>query len=178
MTETTAAPPRPEVPRIEVEVPTLPRRALAAAIDLFPLAAIPILVERVLAGEGTDALPPSGFGLLDRFADAVNRSPDRVGTPLLLFLSGLVVWHLVFEVLLGGSPGKRLLGLRVVDRHGDRPGALRAAVHALLRPVSLATAGFGHLWAFADPERCTLYDRVAGLRVVRADPLGNRTRKR
>ena len=65
-----------------------------------------------------------------------------------------------------GSPGKRLLGLRVHDRHGQPLGI----GHALLRHVagllSWLTLNLGHALAALAPQHLALHDRCSGTRVV------------
>lgn len=45
-----------------------------------------------------------------------------------LYLPLLLVWLAVSEAAWGGGPGKRLMGLRVLDRDGVRPARLRATL--------------------------------------------------
>jgi uncharacterized RDD family membrane protein YckC len=141
------------------------RRAGAALLDAMPLAAI--AAGAALAGVFGDLPGELGaYNLFDRFIDVVNARPLMVAGPLVTFAVAEVVWHAVCVVLGGSTPGKRVMGLRVVGPTGRRPGPLRAVVHALLRVVSLATLGLGHVAAIPDPARRTLYDRLAGVFVV------------
>ncbi len=156
---------------LEVRSAGLLRRSLAGALDLAPLLGLMVWGGQALVDVGAAPLWPSEFGLLDRLVDTCNHRPDLVLTPLGLLAVGLVIWHLLGEVLLGASPGKRLLGLVVVDRGGRRPRALRAGLRAILRPLGMAALGLGPLWAFADPERRTLHDRITGTWLVRAADL-------
>lgn len=65
-----------------------------------------------------------------------------------------------------GSPGKRLLGLRVHDRHGQP----LMVGHALLRhgagSLSWLTLNLGHALAALAPQHLALHDRCSGTRVV------------
>lgn len=65
-----------------------------------------------------------------------------------------------------GSPGKRLLGLRVHDRHGQ-PLLIRLALlrHAA-GSLSWLTLNFGHALAALAPRHLALHDRCSGTRVV------------
>lgn len=75
-----------------------------------------------------------------------------------------------------GSPGKRLLGLRVHDRHGQ-PLMIR---HALLRhaagSLSWLTLNLGHALAALAPQHLALHDRCSGTRVVAGAGAGARPR--
>jgi len=60
------------------------------------------------------------------------------------------------------TPGKRLLGLRVVDAGGARIGLARAAARHLAGALSWITLNLGHLLALVPPRRQALHDRIAG----------------
>ncbi|MEZ4268036.1 MAG: RDD family protein [Myxococcota bacterium] len=157
----------PEIGRREVEVETAGtlRRAGAAALDAMPL----LVVAGVSALVGLFGSLPDAMGqynLFDRFIDVANGNPALLLGPLAVFAVAEVAWHAVCVTIGGSTPGKRVLGLRVVGPGGRRPGPIRASIHALLRVVSLATLGFGHLTAIPDPARRTLSDRLAGVFVV------------
>lgn len=80
-----------------------------------------------------------------------------------------VLWQFAGNVS-GATPGKRLLGLRVVDARGETPGAGRSLARALgwLLSTPLASAGF--LLALVHPRTRTLHDLLAGTYVVEAAP--------
>jgi uncharacterized RDD family membrane protein YckC len=72
-----------------------------------------------------------------------------------------------FTGLRGQTPGKMLIGLRVVDRAGDRPGLDRASLRAILGVFGIAAALLGILPMLLDPARRALHDRVVRTRVIR-----------
>lgn len=74
----------------------------------------------------------------------------------------------------GGTPGMRLLGLRLVDWHHRVPiGYARALLRAVAMLVSLLTLGVGFLLPVFRRDRKTLHDVLAGTSVVhRRPPLG------
>jgi uncharacterized membrane protein SpoIIM required for sporulation/uncharacterized RDD family membrane protein YckC len=60
------------------------------------------------------------------------------------FLVGLVLYDVAFDVLGGGrTPGKRLVGLRVVDGTGHAPDLLTSLLRNLLRLVDILPVGYG-----------------------------------
>ncbi len=82
-----------------------------------------------------------------------------------------LLWFTAFE----GSPwqatpGKRLLGLRVVDDDGLPPGVVRSALRNAAGLLSWLSLNIGHLLAARGPRHQALHDRIAGVRVVRCDP--------
>jgi uncharacterized RDD family membrane protein YckC len=92
---------------------------------------------------------------------------------------GVVLWYFfVFEVAVGQTVGKRLLGLRVTRADGSRPSAAAISVRTLLRLVDwlpfLYLVGFLAMLATGDERRQRLGDLAAKTRVARALPGGRR----
>jgi uncharacterized RDD family membrane protein YckC len=83
----------------------------------------------------------------------------------------IALWWCYFVVgwgLLGATPGKWLVGLRVIDHRGRFPiGVSRAVMRLCAYSVSSLTLGFGHLILLFRRDRCALHDLLAGTRVVR-----------
>ena len=87
----------------------------------------------------------------------------------LVFLLVMFLYFVLFEGLSGATPGKRLLGLRVVGVDGSPVGLTRALLRNVLRVVDgLPTLGLvaAVLIATSD-ERARFGDRLAETRVVR-----------
>jgi uncharacterized membrane protein SpoIIM required for sporulation/uncharacterized RDD family membrane protein YckC len=61
-----------------------------------------------------------------------------------LTLAGIVLYDVVADVFFGGrTPGKRVAGLRVIDRHGRSPDLMTSLLRNLLRLVDLLPLGYG-----------------------------------
>ncbi len=89
----------------------------------------------------------------------------------LTWLVGLV-YYSYFEGSTGQTPGKRLLGIRVVDAGASdgRPiGYGRAAIRFLMSVISGLALLIGYLWMLWDREKQTWHDKVASAYVVPAD---------
>lgn len=100
-----------------------------------------------------------GFGAVGRESADYNHV-RRIG----LLVAFLVI--LLFQ-LVGTSPGKLAMGIRVVDaRAWRRPGPLTATMRAAGVFLTIATAGLGYVALVLDPERRTRHDRLAGTRVI------------
>ncbi len=69
----------------------------------------------------------------------------------------------------GQTPGKMLLGVRVVRRDGRRLGGGRALGRWIGYGLVVATLGLGGIVAAFDAERRGVHDWIAGTRVVRDD---------
>jgi uncharacterized RDD family membrane protein YckC len=68
----------------------------------------------------------------------------------------------------GWSPGRALVGIRIVDVEGERPGARRGIGRLMMSFVSLVILGVGYLAMLWSPTKQTWHDRAAGTYVVRA----------
>jgi uncharacterized RDD family membrane protein YckC len=83
---------------------------------------------------------------------------------------GLVVWAYLYLAvgltIAGRTPGKSLLGLRVVTRGGLPIGAGRASVRVIAQPLSFLIFGLGLLGIVIGKERRALHDVIAGTAVV------------
>ena len=127
--------------------------------------------------DGIDALGPNPEqAAVERVVeDVVEDSSARV----LLFTAIGVFWDFLWVALLGGTPGKLMLGLRVAraDSGLSPPGWGKAALRALNRVVALVPLVGLLAWAltglaslimlFADDKRRTVMDRIASTVVVR-----------
>ena len=83
---------------------------------------------------------------------------------------GLVVWAYLYQAVgltvVGRTPGKSLLGLRVVTRNGLPLGAGRASARVIVQPLSFLIFGLGLLGIVIGRERRALHDVIAGTAVV------------
>ncbi|MFF3442229.1 RDD family protein [Streptosporangium sp. NPDC002721] len=147
------------------------RRPIAALADY-------LIVVRVLSAVAGTAgyligFPPRmGTGLLERAGEHVFQNRVRPEGVAVLAWVFLHVW--AQHVLWGRTPGKRLLGIRVIDaRTGGRPGAGKVALRTLFFPVLALVPGIGlpcllvaGAWTLLDPEGRVLHDRLLGATVA------------
>ena len=131
------------------------RRGAALGVDAMWLFCVAGAVSWLLFGHAIPHAPsasPSAF-LARTFQQLL---------PAVVFIVGWARW--------GGTPGKLLLELRVVDaRSGGRPGWIQAAIRCLGYVVSALPLGLGFVWAAIDRDGRALHDKLAGTRVVRID---------
>jgi uncharacterized RDD family membrane protein YckC len=86
-----------------------------------------------------------------------------------LLLSWLYFW--LFTGLNGQTPGKMILGIKVVNIRGEKPGLGTAAVREILgRFISGAVFCLGYLWIAIDEEKRGWHDSIASTHVVRVEP--------
>jgi uncharacterized RDD family membrane protein YckC len=127
---------------------TIPARAVAYVIDVFVLAV------------------PAGV-ISQSYVDSTENS----GYPLLLglcLLAASVAYFVIGEgSMLGATPGKWLVGLRVADSETGRPiGFRRALIRTLFRVVSAVPLYAGFIVAVSDHRHQTWHDRAARSIVV------------
>jgi uncharacterized RDD family membrane protein YckC len=82
---------------------------------------------------------------------------------LLAFLFLAVLWHAV-----GCSPGKAIVGLRVVREDGERPTLVQATLRLLGYWVSGIPFFLGFVWCLFDARHQTWHDKLARTFVVYA----------
>jgi uncharacterized RDD family membrane protein YckC len=88
----------------------------------------------------------------------------------LVFLVLMLLYFVLLEGLAGATLGKWVLGLRVVNANGEKPGLARSILRNLLRLVDgLPAFGIvGVVLILRSQERARFGDWVAGTRVVRS----------
>jgi len=78
-----------------------------------------------------------------------------------------LAYNTYFNGRRGATPGKQLLGLRIVREDGSKLGYGRAAVRYLAELLTLMTFGAGYVMIAFHPEKRALHDLIARTRVVR-----------
>lgn len=88
------------------------------------------------------------------------------GAPIwAIYVLGIITWEVGFTSI-GGTPGKRILGVRVTALDGRDPGLPAGFARALVRPLSALPLGFGFWWMLDQPRRQAWHDVAAGTLVV------------
>lgn len=159
------APPQPSEPLPDAPIggeDLLGVRIAAALIDLALLTAL-FAVLAALIGESTLEERAFSFSL--------------GGAGFALYLALVLVYYLVFELTVGQTVGKLLLGLRVVRTDGSRPPVTAIIVRTLLRVVdwlpALYLVGFIVMLA-TGARRQRLGDLAARTSLARARPIPHR----
>lgn len=141
-------PPSPGPPIAEV----LPR-LLAHVLDTLILSPVVIVVADLL-----NWLPDI------RGADSVD---PNLGPFVGLTAAFLAAYYVPLEALLGWTPGKRILGLRVAGLDGDRPSALGVVLRTLLRLIDTnPLIPVGLIVMFMNPRRQRVGDLVGRTLVI------------
>ena len=84
----------------------------------------------------------------------------------MIFSAVIVIYYLFFWALFGFTPGKLLLGLRIVRQNGNKIGLGRAIVRFVGYWISIIPLGLGFIWIILDPKREAWHDKLAGTHVI------------
>lgn len=155
----------PENVELRYEVAGIGSRLMAAMLDYFVLALVYTAFTLGMAG-GAPLLGRWLYEWLDR-ATAQAVVPWLMGALILLWFLSWWGYFVIFELLWNGqSPGKRVIGLRVLRGNGQPVGLIASLVRNFLRSVDLFLF-IGVLVMFLDRSSRRLGDFAAGTMVVR-----------
>ena len=135
-------------------------------------AALPRLLEQAIAGTA-DPMTLARLWLADPALAAASAALHAAVwslllTPLLLYVLLACVWTVGFEASAWqATPGKRALGLTVVDRDGRRLRSGGALLRFLAAGLSWLTLNIGHALVAFKPH-LALHDHASGTRVLAA----------
>ena len=100
--------------------------------------------------------------------EAVWATVETYGPYLLGFLVYRALYAIPQLVRSGSLPGMREAGLKVVSSSDNELTYAQAGIRFVSAyALGILTFGVGHLWAFLDKERRTVFDKIAGTRVIR-----------
>ena len=102
---------------------------------------------------------------------AVNGDALAVTGVVLVAIIGFL-YFFIFHAVRGQTPGKRALGIAVIDGWGNRPSLARALGRTLAYVPSLALLALGFVWIGFDREKRGLHDWMADTYVIRSSKLG------
>lgn len=144
------------------------RRAAAGLVDGIILIVLFVVLDVLAALVLRHPLPKLKQLGPDYLIDiAVNGDALAVVGLVLLGLLGFL-YFFIFHALRGQTPGKQLLGLRVIDGFGERPAWWRAFVRTLAYVPSALLLSLGFLWIGFDREKRGLHDWLADTYVIAA----------
>jgi uncharacterized RDD family membrane protein YckC len=147
-------------------------RFLAHVIDIGIIALLLYLLATFF--EGLPTLIELGTGIPSEWLEQMTGwLPTGVGrTVLALQLSSLVSvtvmlgYHIFFVFVAGRTPGKALMGVRVLRTDGSRPTIWQTILRTLGYIVSGLPLLLGFFWVLIDDQRQALHDKLARTYVV------------
>ena len=88
---------------------------------------------------------------------------------VLIVLTLYAMYFVVLTAKWGQTPGKRLVGIRVVDAEGREPGIRRALMREVVgKFISSSALYTGFFWPLWDSQGQAWHDKIAGTYVVPA----------
>jgi uncharacterized RDD family membrane protein YckC len=129
-------------------------RFCAYVLDWFMLYTMGMLLNSALGWKPPEALTPQFFG------------SAMFLKMMVLDLAVSFAYTVFFIASSGATPGKFMMGLRVVAVSGEKIGFGRALLRWIGEFVSGLTLGIGYLMVIWHPERRALHDLIAGTKVV------------
>ena len=86
-------------------------------------------------------------------------------------LVGPLLYYWLFTGLKGQTLGKMLVGIKVVDAQGNRPGLFLAALREVLgKIISTIVFYLGFFWSAWDRQKQGWHDKIADTYVVKVEP--------
>ena len=82
--------------------------------------------------------------------------------------SFVILYHVLFIFLVGQTPGKALIGIRVVPLRGGKMSLWRSILRYAGYYLSGVTLGLGFLWILVDDRRLAWHDKLARTCVIYA----------
>ena len=131
---------------------SLGQRGIALIVDAVLLSIVMMILFFVVAA---GAISSGNWGVVVLF-------------PIIGFL-GTLYW-IIFEGLWGVTPGKSLIGIKVVDERGDVPGIVKSLIRNILRIVDALPTLYiiGILLIYTNDDNQRLGDMIADTYVVRS----------
>ena len=140
------------------------RRAGAYWIDVIPIALIVFLLFYFFLG--FDAVLGAYFEAPSNIDKRITFLSQRNQIRDLTFVIWIVYSAIAEISSLQGTFGKKLLGIKVVDRDGHRIGFGRAFVRNISKILSLIPFGLGFLWVAFSKEKKGWHDIIAKTYVI------------
>lgn len=124
-------------------------------------------IMQVVIGAGAHATSSSGSPAVNTAAGGA-----AIGMMLVLFALYIIVpaaYYIYFESKKGGTLGKQVLGLRVVDENGMYISMGGATGRYFARFLSACVAYIGFILAGFDPHKRAMHDKICGTYVIRKE---------
>jgi len=135
-------------------------RFVAASVDGLVFVAMMFLVLKIYVPEGI-------FGGERSVEDKVETLTSALGSVGVLFNLIPLLYSVGFVGWRGQTPGKMLLGLKIIRVDGEEVGYIRAFIRWIGMLISSLTLSIGYLIAAFTTHKRALHDYIAGTRVIR-----------
>lgn len=142
------------------------RRYIAFLLDIIFLEVLGIFATMPLVNQADRGLAE----ILILWSVVGEISPEGVSLVTLYCLVLGLLWGMYFvgfTAVCGQTPGKRIMGLHVVNENGSPVDWDAASIRFFIGyPVSLLPLGLGFYWALVDKNNQAWHDKIAGTLVI------------
>lgn len=147
------------------------RRLVAGIIDLIFVGLFPKAAKLFSPPMPITSLsnPLPTEELTKSYIDVINTRAD-FHYQLLIFSFSLIPMILISFLIskYGFSPGKKIVGIKVQRKNGERLSFGRAFLREFTKGISAIPFGLGYFWIFIDKEKQAWHDKFADSLVVNA----------
>jgi uncharacterized RDD family membrane protein YckC len=105
-------------------------------------------------------------GLVDSIKTALEYSTYNIVIESVLITLIVIGYFTLFWTLVGFTPGKAILGLKVVRKNGAKASFGRSILRFFAYWISAIPLFLGFLWVLWDPKRQGWHDKIAGTQVL------------
>jgi uncharacterized RDD family membrane protein YckC len=105
-------------------------------------------------------------GLVVYFKALLESSTNQIITGTVLLTLLVIAYYTFFWTLVGFTPGKALLGLKVVRKNGAKISFGRSLLRFFSYWISAIPLFLGFFWVLWDPKRQGWHDKIAGTQVL------------
>ena len=105
-------------------------------------------------------------GLVTYIKTILENSTYQIGIGAVLITLLVIAYYTFFWTLVGFTPGKALLGLKVVRKNGARISFGRSLLRFFSYWISAIPLFLGFFWVLWDPKRQGWHDKIAGTQVM------------
>jgi uncharacterized RDD family membrane protein YckC len=137
------------------------RRAVGFFIDLALISLLLSVIIPIASYLNVNAYRSAGYGGSEDFFIII----------AFLFANFFFVSYFTWFHSNGGqTPGKRVMGIRLVSQYGNEAGFTRSLFRSLGYYISYMVFFAGFIWALFDPNMQTWHDKLAGTIVIETGP--------
>jgi uncharacterized RDD family membrane protein YckC len=105
-------------------------------------------------------------GLVGRIQTFLDNTTLDIAVGSTVFALFVIGYFVFFWTLVGYTPGKAVLGIKVVRRNGGKLSFWRSLVRFFAYWISVIPLGLGFFWILWDPDRQGWHDKIAGSQVL------------
>jgi uncharacterized RDD family membrane protein YckC len=105
-------------------------------------------------------------GLVENIKTILESSAFQIGSGAVLLTLLVIGYYTFFWTLVGFTPGKAILGLKVVRSNGKKLSFGRSLVRFISYWISAIPLFLGFFWVLWDSKRQSWHDKIAGSQVV------------